>query len=167
MPPGVCASESFEVFEKRQTYIAWEKYVAQESLLPLAERVERERIGIPGSMVKVLAKEIGISNRRMFEIIGVPKATAEKRTADDTNITGAPGVAAWGIARLVLIAYKMAANSDAREAFDLDAAKWLGEWIERPQPALGGLAPAQVLDTHAGLDAVVKVLGAIESGAYQ
>lgn len=44
------------------------------------------------------------------------------------------------------------------------ASRWLGEWIRKPQPALGGRKPEELLDTPTGLDAVMHVLGAIQSG---
>ena len=71
-----------------------------------------------------------------------------------------------GLVRLLGIVKEMAENSDAPEARDFDTAKWLGDWIERPQPALGGRKPAEMIDTPAGVEAVCKLLGAIESSAY-
>ncbi|MFO1356707.1 MAG: MbcA/ParS/Xre antitoxin family protein [Gammaproteobacteria bacterium] len=50
---------------------------------------------------------------------------------------------------------------------DFNAARWLGKWIETAQPALGGRKPADLLDTPTGLDMVSRLLGSIQSGAYQ
>ena len=129
-------------------------------------RIQAERAGVSGGLVKELAKSMGMSNIRMFEVIGVPKATAEKRAANNTAVTGTPGQAALGVVRLLGIAKEMAENSDSPEAKGFDTAKWLGDWIERPQPALGGRKPAEMLDTPTGVETVCKLLGAIESGAY-
>jgi uncharacterized protein (DUF2384 family) len=52
-------------------------------------------------------------------------------------------------------------------AKDFDAVRWLGQWIERAQPALDGRRPADLLDTPTGVDLVARLLGAIQSGAYQ
>lgn len=82
-------------------------------------------------------------------------------------IAGAGGQAALGLARLLAIARSIVENSTAAQAKDFDVGKWLGQWIERPQPALGGRKPADLIGTPTGLDMVAKVLGAIESGAYQ
>ena len=103
----------------------------------------------------------------MFEILGVPKATAEKKAAGGELLTGNGGRAALGIARLLGVANEIVANSTAPEAKNFDAAKWLGQWLEKPQPALGGRRPAELIDTPTGLDVVARLLGAIESGAYQ
>ena len=61
----------------------------------------------------------------------------------------------------------MVKNSAAVEARSFDSAKWLGQWIERPLPALGGRKPIDMLDSSEGLDVVKRLLGSTESGAYQ
>ncbi len=143
-----------------------EHYIAEfREATPLA-RIEAERAGLSGGLVKEMAKAMGMSNLRMFEVIGVPKATAEKRAANNTAVNGTPGQAALGMVRLLGIAKAMAENSDAVQARGFNTARWLGEWIERPQPALGGRKPADMLDTPTGVQTVCKLLGAIESGAY-
>lgn len=131
------------------------------------ELVEAERHGIDSIFLKDLSKCMDIPAVRIFDIVGIPKATAEKKVASKASITGASGQAALGLARLLSIARSIVDNSTADEAKDFDVAKWLGQWVERPQPALGGHKPADLISTPTGLDMVTKVLGAIESGAYQ
>jgi uncharacterized protein (DUF2384 family) len=97
----------------------------------------------------------------------VPKATAEKKIAAGEVLSGSGGRAALGMAKLLGIAKEIVENSTAPEAKGFDAAKWLGQWLERPQPSLGGRRPSDLLDTPTGLDVVTRLLGAIESGAYQ
>ncbi|MGO4777134.1 antitoxin Xre/MbcA/ParS toxin-binding domain-containing protein, partial [Lysobacter sp. 2RAB21] len=58
-------------------------------------------------------------------------------------------------------------DSTAPDARDFDWATWLGSWIEQPQAALGGQKPADLLDTPTGLSVVARLLGSLESGAYQ
>ena len=108
-----------------------------------------------------------IAAQRMFEILGVPKATAEKKIAAGDVLSGSGGRAALGMAKLLGLAKEIVENSTAPEAKDFDAAKWLGQWLERPQPSLGGRRPSELLDTPTGLGVVTRLLGAIESGAYQ
>ncbi len=131
------------------------------------EIVEVERRGIDGIFLKDLSKHLDIPAVRIFDIVGIPKATAEKKVAAKEPIAGAGGQAALGLARLLAIAKGIVENSTAPEAKDFDVAKWLGQWIERPQPALGGRKPADLIGTPTGLEMVARVLGAIESGAYQ
>ena len=129
--------------------------------------IETERKGVAGIFVKDLAKRMEIAAQRMFEILGVPKATAVKKIAAGDVLSGSGGRAALGMAKLLGLAKEIVENSTAPEAKDFDAAKWLGQWLERPQPSLGGRRPSELLDTPTGLGVVTRLLGAIESGAYQ
>jgi putative toxin-antitoxin system antitoxin component (TIGR02293 family) len=129
--------------------------------------VEIERTGVVGSFIKDLSKRMEIPSSRIFTILGVPKATAEKKAAAGEMVAGSGGQAVVGMVRLLAIAQEIVANSTASEAEGFDAAKWLGQWIERPQPSLGGRKPADLLDAPTGIAVVTRLLGSIESGAYQ
>lgn len=129
--------------------------------------VATERDGVASVFVKDLAGELRIPAQRMFAILGVPKATAEKKIASGELLAGSGGRAALGVARLLGMAQAMVEESTAAEARDFDAARWLGGWLERPQAALGGRKPAELVDTPTGLAVVTRLLGAVASGAYQ
>jgi putative toxin-antitoxin system antitoxin component (TIGR02293 family) len=131
------------------------------------EVMEIERMGVEGVFIKDLSKHMGLPASRFFSILGVPKATAEKKAAAGERVSGSGGQAAVGVVKLLGIAQAIVDGSTAPEAKDFDAARWLGQWIERPQPALGGRKPADLIGTPTGLDVVARLLGAIESGAYQ
>src|SRR5215471_15283352 len=92
--------------------------------------VEIERSGVAGSFIKDLSKRMQIPSSRIFSILGIPKATAEKKAAAGELVTGSGGQAAIGIVKLLGMAQKIVANSTAPEAKGFDAAKWLGQWIE-------------------------------------
>ncbi len=104
---------------------------------------------------------------RFFDVIGVPKATAEQKASADAMVTGDGGQSALGVVRLLAIAEAIVANSTAEEAKGFDTPKWLGRWIERAQPSLGGRKPADLLDTPSGIGIVARLLGSIASGAYR
>ena len=129
--------------------------------------IETERKGVAGVFVKDLSKRMEIPAQRMFRILGVPKATAEKKVTAGELLTGSGGRAALGVARLLGIARGIVENSTAPQARDFDSARWLGQWLETPQPALGGRKPAELIDTPTGLEVVARLLGSIESGTYQ
>ena len=142
-------------------------YVRQIARATPLQLVEIERQGVLGSFIKDLSRRMDIPSSRIFSILGVPKATAEKKAAAGERVEGHGGQAAIGMVKLLGIAQEIVANSTAREAKTFDATKWLGQWIERPQPALGGRKPADLLDTPTGVQVVARLLGSIESGAYQ
>jgi len=79
------------------------------------------------------------------------------------NIGHSGGQAAIGVIKLFAIAKEIVANSTAAESKDFETAAWLGQWIERSQPALGGRKPADLLDTPTGFERVARLLGSIGS----
>lgn len=129
--------------------------------------IETERRGVASVFVKDLSKRMGLPAQRMFDIVGVPKATVERKVAEGGLLSGSGGRAALGIAKLLGIASEIVQDSTAPEAQGFDTAKWLGQWLETPQPALGGRKPAELVETPTGLEVVTRLLGAIRSGAYQ
>lgn len=129
--------------------------------------VSIQRCGVNGRFLADFSRDLDVPKTRMFVFIGLPRATAEKRVAAGTRITGMPGQAALGIVKLLGMAQEIFADSTDPAAAQTDVKRWLGTWLQRPQPALGGQAPAQLLDTPAGLAMVERVLGALRSGAYQ
>jgi putative toxin-antitoxin system antitoxin component (TIGR02293 family) len=131
------------------------------------ELVDLERRGVEGRFLKDVSRRLDLPQMHVFDMLGVPKATAEKKVATGEVISGSGGQAAIGMARLIAKAQEIVASSTADGARDFDAARWLGKWLDMPQPALGGRKPSELVDTPTGLDVVLKVLGAIESGAYQ
>jgi putative toxin-antitoxin system antitoxin component (TIGR02293 family) len=144
-----------------------DEYVRQVARATPLELVEIERQGVLGSFIKDLSRRMEIPSSRIFTILGVPKATAEKKAAAGEKVVGRGGQAAIGMVKLLGIAHEIVARSTAAEAKAFDATRWLGQWIERPQPALGGRKPADLLDTPTGVELVARLLGSIESGAYQ
>jgi putative toxin-antitoxin system antitoxin component (TIGR02293 family) len=144
-----------------------EQYVAQVAAATPLEIVELERTGVPGALVKDLSRRLAIPTKRMFAVLGVPKATGESKAARGERLSGSGGQAALGVVKLLGIAHDIVSKSTSPDAKAFDTAGWLGQWIERPQPALGGRKPADLLDTPTGYEVVARLLGSIESGAFQ
>lgn len=130
-------------------------------------RVELERQGMPASFVKRMAKGMDIPANRLYTILGVSRATANRQVEAEGMISGAGGYAAVAMLQLIGEVEAMLADSTSDQIENFDSAKWLGQWIERSQPALGGKSPAELLDTPTGVDIVSRTLGSISSGAYQ
>lgn len=131
---------------------------------PPMQLLETERAGVDAAFLGDLAKRMDVSYSHLAETVGIPKATAARKLARNERIDGAAAIA---LARLLAIANEIVEDSTAPEAKKFNTAKWLGQWIERPQPALGGRKPSELLDTPTGVSMVTKLLGAIRSGAYQ
>lgn len=135
---------------------------------PLADRVRIERDGVPYAVVKNLIDEIGVSSSDFRIYVGIPKATFTKKMKEKALFSGTSGQSVVGLMDLInKVDDMLAAENDNDAARSFDVEKWVGDWIQRPQPALGGLAPAELMDTPTGRASVMRVLGAIQSGAYQ
>jgi putative toxin-antitoxin system antitoxin component (TIGR02293 family) len=170
--PGRPAAEpishlGFEPWEpgrgKKRSLISFVRHVRKASPM---EIVSMERDGIPGRVLKEMALVMQVPARRLYHILGAPKATVERKIAANQVVSGTTGQAALGMVRLLGLAQDIVDKSTAPEAKKFDTAKWLGEWIETPQPALGNKKPADLLDTPTGVEIVARTLGALQSGAY-
>ncbi len=134
----------------------------------LAERIKVERQGVPGKVVSGLMRDIATTAGAFGRITGIPKATFTKKMARNEVFAGASGQSIVGLIDLInRVEAMVQVEGETPETQHFDAAKWVGEWIQRPQPALGGVTPAELMDTPSGRDAVMRLLGAIQSGAYQ
>jgi putative toxin-antitoxin system antitoxin component (TIGR02293 family) len=128
--------------------------------------IEIERQGIASTFIVDLSKRMDLPSSRMYAMLRIPSATAARKSAAGAVIDGRAGLATMGMIKLLGIAQDIVQDSTSPEAEGFDTAKWLGQWIERPQPALGGQKPADFLDTPTGVEMVAQVLGAVRSGAY-
>lgn len=134
------------------------------NLAPPMQLLETERAGVDAAFLGDLAKRMDVSYSHLAEVVGIPKATAARKLSNNEKVNGAAAIA---LARLLALAGEIVEDSTAPQAASFDTAKWLGQWIERPQPALGGHKPSELLDTPTGVSMVTKLLGAIRSAAYQ
>ena len=74
------------------------------------------------------------------------------------------GERALGLARLIGQVTHVVQESGNPEGFD--AATWTADWLEQPNPALGGKAPGQYMDTADGRELVSSLIARMQSGAY-
>lgn len=130
------------------------------------ELVEMERAGVPGAVIADLSQRMDIPSKRIYEMLRIPPATAARKAAPGVVLDGRAGLAAIGMIKLITVAQSIVDDSTAPSADQFDVVKWLGQWIEQPQPALGGQKPSELLDTPTGIELVCRVLGALQSGAY-
>lgn len=134
----------------------------------VTERMRIEREGVPAEFVNVLITETGLNSGALQRLARIPKATYTKKMREDAAFTGTAGQSMIGFVDLInRVEEMLAAEKDNPEAKNFDAKKWVGEWIQQAQPALGGLAPIDIMDTPTGRESVMRLLGAMQSGAYQ
>jgi uncharacterized protein (DUF2384 family) len=143
-------------------------YLGQMKNASTAQLIDVERHGVPHAFVAALAQRMDVPLARLDQMMRVSKATAARKRGDENSlIGGAAGATATAIVKLVDMAQRIVDDSAQPAASGFDVHKWFGAWIDLPQPALDGNKPSDMLDTPSGVAAVARVLGALQSGAYQ
>lgn len=127
--------------------------------------VNIERQGVPVQLFVFLAERMDVPLADVLRFTGAPRSTALRKLSQGGRMDGVAGQAALGVTRLLAKAKEMAEESTHPDAGSFDTSRWLGKWIRKPQPALGGRRPEDLLDTPTGIETVMRVLGAIQSGA--
>jgi len=165
--PAAFASQSRDLFLHYVSQTGMDAYLKQVHDATPMQLIEVERQGIDVAFITDLSKRMEIPEQRLFNYLRIPKATAQRKKAHKAIVDGQAGQTALAMARLAAMAQEMVKESTAPNAQGFDAVRWLGQWIERPQAALDGQRPADLLDTPTGADVVARLLGALQSGAYQ
>lgn len=132
-----------------------------------ASDLERHEIitrGVPACYVVVIAKRTGIPRERLFSSLGFPRSTIEKKIKANEVLGTDQSEKIVGFERIVGQVKAMVAESGNPEGFD--AERWVGEWLEKPQRALDGRKPAELMNTVQGQQIVSGLLAKAQSGAY-
>lgn len=126
--------------------------------------IAAERHGLDASLLSDLATRMGVSVSFLASALGIPARRASMAIAHGRQVDG---VALLALLRLVHRAREVVAQVVIESSSEFDSYKWLGQWLALPQPALGGRAPAALIDTPTGRSVVLRTLGALCSDAYQ
>lgn len=130
----------------------------------MLDRVELVRDGVPAELLTYLADAMGVSRERLYQMIGLPRSTGDRKLREGQRLDADQGERVLGLARLVGLVERIVAESGDAEAFD--AARWLAAWLDEPVPALGGRRPGEILDTAEGRALVSRLLMQMQAGAY-
>jgi putative toxin-antitoxin system antitoxin component (TIGR02293 family) len=129
-----------------------------------AERIALVKRGVPAGDVFKIAKTIGRPKERLMKVLGLPRATIDRKARAHQHLSIEHGERLIGFSKLVGQVQVMVEQSG--DATGFDAAKWLGAWVERPLPALSGKCPADYMDTSEGQQLVSGLIARMQSGAY-
>lgn len=115
--------------------------------------IHRVRSGYPAALVKQAAAFFNVPEKRLLQVIGVPVSTAHRYQIQNHPLDPA---ASERIHRMAIL---------TRETIEILGDKNLArDWLLRPNLALGGVAPLDLLDTEMGANAVRRVLTSIAEG---
>ena len=128
------------------------------------EHIHYIRDGIDALEVSVLAERMGITKEQLVTSLGIPRATLNRKAKAQQLVSIEQGERVIGMAKLIGQVEMMVRQSGNPDGFD--AAHWLGDWLARPNPALHGRRPSELMDTAAGQALVSSLLAQAQSGAY-
>lgn len=128
------------------------------------DRVSLVKSGVPSRIVGSISSDMGVPKDRFVKIIGLSKATINRKIANETALSADESEKLVGLARLIGQVESIVKDSGSSDGFK--AAKWFGDWIVQPAPALGGRKPDELLDTADGREAISRLLAQMQSGAY-
>lgn len=141
-----------------------ERFLAAFNLLggsKLAERAAREGAdnviehGFETRVIRTLAEWSALPQSFYLDAVGISKTTLTRKGRARSRLSPSVSDRIFRIARIMVRAV---------EVFeDVDIAR---DWLNRPNQALGGKRPLELLRTDAGTEAVEDVLGRIEDGVY-
>lgn len=129
-------------------------------------RIRLVRAGVPSRRVQELADALGWSKEQLYSSLGIARATVDRRIREDSPLSPDESERVLGLWQLVQDVERMYEESGDPDVVDFDPARWLGEWLADPNPALGGERPAALLDTADGRTLVGRLLGAMQAGTY-
>jgi putative toxin-antitoxin system antitoxin component (TIGR02293 family) len=130
----------------------------------LLEYVELVKHGVPALLIKLVADEMGVSKEKLLIILGLPRATIQRRSKTNQSLSTEESSRVLGISRLIGQTQAMVETSGNPDGFD--AATWVAQWLDQPFPALGGQRPAELMDTAEGQAIASNMLSRAQSGAY-
>lgn len=127
-------------------------------------RVHVVKTGVSPRVFQTLARDMNVDQNAVFQLLGVPRATVSRKLKAGKPLDVSSSERALGLVRLVGQVKQMVEESGNANGFD--APIWVGQWLDRPLPALGGKTPGEFMDTTPGQELVSHLLAQAQSGAY-
>ena len=164
MPASPPVATAPQVSERRGAYHVPARGTAAYWLSPM-ERSQLVKQGVPAREVVALSDAMGLPRDQFMRVLGLARSTVERKIAQRGPLSQPESEKLVGIERLIGQVDAMVREAGEAPA-DFDAARWFARWMAEPVPALGGLAPQELLDTADGREAVSTLLYQMKSGVY-
>jgi putative toxin-antitoxin system antitoxin component (TIGR02293 family) len=128
------------------------------------ERVKIVKAGLPAKYVKTLTVSMHMPIEKFYRTTGLARPTIDRKIRSSKLLSQDESERVMGIARLVGQAQSLVEQSGG--AAEFDAGRWVGDWLQKPLPALDGETPGELMDTVDGRALVSDLLAQQQSGAY-
>jgi putative toxin-antitoxin system antitoxin component (TIGR02293 family) len=113
------------------------------------------RQGLPMTAAQRVAEFYGATDSELSMLLGTSERTLSRRKKETKLLELPQSDRLYRLARIAAL---------TREVFESD--ETARRWMRRPNRALGGLTPFEMLDTDIGAQKVNEVLARIEYGVY-
>jgi putative toxin-antitoxin system antitoxin component (TIGR02293 family) len=119
------------------------------------ELVVLTREGLPVSTLTRLAEELSVERKTIARVVGISERTLSRRIAKRERLSAEESDRTVRLARVI-----------AMVVDTLGTAEKASRWLQKPNRALGGQVPLDLLDTDSGTRSVETILNRIEYGIY-
>ena len=113
------------------------------------------RQGFPVETVGRVASRYGISSGQLAKMLGSSERTISRRKKEKKSLDATSSDRIYRLARIFALAEEVFSSPQVAQ-----------DWLKRPNRALAGAIPFELLDTDAGPQQVEEVLSRIEYGVY-
>ncbi|HNA28186.1 MAG TPA: DUF2384 domain-containing protein [Nitrospira sp.] len=145
----------------RAGMLAYAKNLYQAST---AEYVGVIRGKVPATHVDLIVDVTSVPKERLVRILDLRRATIARKIREGEMLSTDQSERVLGLERLIGQVAVMVGDSGDSTGFD--AARWVGDWLEQPIPALGGAKPADYMDTIEGQELVSRLLVQSQAGVF-
>jgi len=111
------------------------------------------RARAPASILKEASSFLGVSEKRIFQMVVLPPTTAHRLIKNAKKLDAAITERVYRMGNTVKMALEIFESNEKAT-----------EWMRRPNQTLGGAAPLDLMDTEPGANSVRQVLNAIATG---
>lgn len=119
---------------------------------------------VPASHVGLIVDVTSVPKKRVVRILDLRRATIARKIREGEMLSTDQSERVLGLERLIGQVAVMVGDSGASTGFDV--ARWVGDWLEQPTPALGGAKPADYMDTIEGQERVSRLLVQYQAGVF-
>lgn len=120
------------------------------------ERVSVIREGIPYQYIEIISEKLNLPVKSILAIFGIPQTTYNKKKSEHALLDSRDSELIILITEL--IDYGLEVFNDEKNKFQ--------RWLKKPNLALGGNPPINLLDTTTGIEEVKNSLNRIEFGNF-
>lgn len=113
--------------------------------------------GVPANIINQLAELVMTDASVICDLAGISRSTITRRLKADTPLSTDQGARMYGVVQVL----------DAVLSLHGDDTIMALSWLRLPARGLGGSAPAEMLTTPIGVQAVIDLVGRIEFGVCQ